>query len=284
MYEVPLTAIIVDDEPLALEGLRLRLEKIPEINVIAEASDGDQAIHLSNSLTPDVLFLDLRLPGLNGIEVVQALQSDTLPMIVFVSAYGEYAIDAFELNAIDYVLKPANLGRLQKTVERIMQRVKVNQAEESPENNSAKEKFKLLKALGETSGLSVSELEDWLESDSPLPSLYMQELVIKNNDHEKVFVPVKDIQWIDAAGDYMCIHENNETHIVRITMKKLESQLDPKIFTRIHKSTLVNVSYIKSIKPMRNSESILDLGNDVQLKVSRNYSSAIQQIVESKQY
>ncbi len=284
MNEVPLTAIIVDDEPLALEGLRLRLEKIPEINVIAEASDGDQAIHLSNSLTPDVLFLDLRLPGLNGIEVVQALQSDTLPMIVFVSAYGEYAIDAFELNAIDYVLKPANLGRLQKTVERIMQRVKVNQAEESPENNSAKEKFKLLKALGETSGLSVSELEDWLESDSPLPSLYMQELVIKNNDHEKVFVPVKDIQWIDAAGDYMCIHENNETHIVRITMKKLESQLDPKIFTRIHKSTLVNVSYIKSIKPMRNSESILDLGNDVQLKVSRNYSSAIQQIVESKQY
>ena len=284
MNEVPLTAIIVDDEPLALEGLRLRLEKIPEINVIAEASDGDQAIHLSNTLTPDVLFLDLRLPGLNGIEVVQALQSDTLPMIVFVSAYGEYAIDAFELNAIDYVLKPANLGRLQKTVERIMQRVKVNQAEEGPENNSAKEKFKLLKALGETSGLSVSELENWLESDSPLPSLYMQELVIKNNDHEKVFVPVKDIQWIDAAGDYMCIHENNETHIVRITMKKLESQLDPKIFTRIHKSTLVNVSYIKSIKPMRNSESILDLGNDVQLKVSRNYSSAIQQIVESKQY
>ncbi|MDO7086404.1 LytTR family DNA-binding domain-containing protein [Pseudocolwellia sp. AS88] len=284
MNETPLTAIIVDDEPLALEGLRLRLEKIPEINVIAEASDGDQAIHLCNSLTPDVLFLDLRLPGLNGIEVVQALQSDTLPMIVFVSAYGEYAIDAFELNAIDYVLKPANLGRLQKTVERIMQRVKVNQAEEGPENNSAKEKFKLLKALGESSGLSVSELEDWLESDNPLPSLYMQELVIKNNDHEKVFLPVKDIQWIDAAGDYMCIHENNETHIVRITMKKLESQLDPKIFTRIHKSTLVNVSYIKSIKPMRNSESILDLGNDVQLKVSRNYSSAIQQIVESKQY
>lgn len=284
MNEVPLTAIIVDDEPLALEGLRLRLEKIPEINVIAEASDGDQAIHLSNSLTPDVLFLDLRLPGLNGIEVVQALQSDTLPMIVFVSAYGEYAIDAFELNAIDYVLKPANLGRLQKTVERILQRVKISQAENNTEKDSAKEKFKLLKALGETSGLSVSELEDWLESDSPLPSLYMQELVIKNNDHEKVFVPVKDIQWIDAAGDYMCIHENNETHIVRITMKKLESQLDPKIFTRIHKSTLVNVSYIKSIKPMRNSESILDLGNDVQLKVSRNYSSAIQQIVESKQY
>jgi len=279
MKNTPLQAIIVDDEPLALEGLRLRLEKIPEIQVIAEASDGDQAIHLCQTLHPDVLFLDLRLPGLNGIEVVQALQSDILPMIVFVSAYGEYAIDAFELNAIDYVLKPANLGRLQKTVERIMQRMPLA----NTENDSAKEKFKLLKALGETSGLTVAELEGWLETDTPLPTLYHQELVIKNNDHEKVFLPVKDIRWIDAAGDYMCIHENDETHVVRITMKKLENLLDPKVFTRIHKSTLVNVNFIKSIKPMRNNESILDLGNDVQLKVSRSYSSVIQQIVESKQ-
>jgi two-component system LytT family response regulator len=275
MINKPLTALIVDDEPLALEGLRLRLEKIPEIEVIAEASDGDQAIHLCQKLSPDVLFLDLRLPGLNGIEVVQALQADILPMVVFVSAYGEYALDAFELNAIDYVMKPANLGRLQKTVERIMQRVKPV--------DSGKEKFKLLRALGESSGIAVSELEDWLESDKPLPTPFVQELVIKNNDHEKVFLSIHDIRWIDAAGDYMCVHTNDETHVVRITMKKLESQLDPKVFSRIHKSTLVNVNCIKSIKPLRNSESILELGNDVQLKVSRNFSSDIQKIVESKQ-
>ncbi|MBA6415530.1 response regulator transcription factor [Colwellia sp. 6M3] len=275
MINKPLTAIIVDDEPLALEGLRLRLEKIPEIEVIAEASDGDQAIHLCQTLCPDVLFLDLRLPGLNGIEVVQALQSDVLPMVVFVSAYGEYALEAFELNAIDYVLKPANLGRLQKTVERIMQRVK-------PEDSS-NEKFKLLRALGKTSGIAVSELENWLATDLPLPTLFNQELVIKNSDHEKVFLPINDIRWIDAAGDYMCVHTLKETHVVRITMKKLVTQLDPKVFSRIHKSTLVNVNCIKSIKPLRNSESILDLGDDVQLKVSRNYSSSIQQIVESKQ-
>ena len=275
MINKPLTALIVDDEPLALEGLRLRLEKIPEIEVIAEASDGDQAIHLCQTLSPDVLFLDLRLPGLNGIEVVQALQADILPMVVFVSAYGEYALDAFELNAIDYVMKPANLGRLQKTVERIMQRVKPV--------DSGKEKFKLLRALGESSGIAVSELEDWLESDKPLPTPFVQELVIKNNDHEKVFLSIHDIRWIDAAGDYMCVHTNDETHVVRITMKKLESQLDPKVFSRIHKSTLVNVNCIKSIKPLRNSESILQLGDDVQLKVSRNFSSDIQKIVESKQ-
>ena len=275
MNNKPLTALIVDDEPLALEGLRLRLEKLPEIEVIAEASDGDQAIHLCQTLCPDVLFLDLRLPGLSGIEVVQALQGDVLPMVVFVSAYGEYALDAFELNAIDYVMKPANLGRLQKTVQRIMQRV-------NPIDTS-KEKFKLLQALGETSGIAVAELENWLESDLPLPTLFNQELVIKNNDHEKIFLPIMDIRWIDAAGDYMCVHTQHETHVVRITMKKLASQLDPKIFSRIHKSTLVNVNCIKSIKPLRNSESILELGDDVQLKVSRNFSSSIQQIVEAKQ-
>lgn len=271
----PLTALIVDDEPLALEGLKLRLEKIPEIEVIGEASDGDQAIHLCQTLAPDVLFLDLRLPGLNGIEVVQALQADVLPMVVFVSAYGEYALDAFELNAIDYVLKPANLGRLQKTVERIMQRVKPV--------DSSKEKYKLLHALGETSGIAIAELQDWLASDLPLPTPFNQELVIKNNDQEKIFLPIKDIRWIDAAGDYMCVHTISETHVVRITMKKLASQLDPKVFIRIHKSTLVNVNCIKSIKPLRNSESILELGNNVQLKVSRNFSSAIQNIVAEKQ-
>lgn len=279
MSDRVLTAVIVDDEPLALEGLKLRLEKIPELQVIAEASDGDQAIQLCHELSPDVLFLDLQLPGLNGIEVVQALQSDILPMIVFVSAYGEFALDAFELNAIDYVLKPANLGRLQKTVERIL-------ARRSPENvdkEQTKEKYKLLKALGESSGVAISELEEWLNTDGPLPSAYCKELVIKNSDNEKVFLPVKDIRWIDAAGDYMCVHTEKETHIVRITMKKLESQLDDKVFKRIHKSTLVNIHCIKSVKALRNSESVLELGDNVQLKVSRNYSSAIQQLVESKQ-
>lgn len=271
----PLTAIIVDDEPLALEGLRLRLDKIAEINVIAEADNGDAAIQLCHELCPDILFLDLQLPGLNGIEVVQSLQSDILPMIVFVSAYGEYALEAFELNAIDYVMKPANLARLQKTVDRIMQR-------NNPQNSN-KEKFKLLKALEESSGVSISELENWLENDTPLPTDFCQELVIKNSHNQKIFLSVKDIRWIDAAGDYMCVHTDEETHIVRITMKKLESQLDERLFKRIHKSTLVNVNCINSIRTLRNNESILALGDDVHLKVSRNYSSAIQELIASKQ-
>jgi two-component system LytT family response regulator len=269
-----LTAVIVDDEPLALEGLSLRLAKIPEIKVIGEAENGDEAIKLCQTLEPDVLFLDLQLPGLNGIEVVQAMQADTLPMIVFVSAYSEYAIEAFELNAIDYVLKPANLGRLQKTVERILERKNPHQAE--------KEKFKLLHALGETSGLEVSELEQWLETDEPLPISSNQEIVIKNSDNEKVLVPVKEIKWVDAAGDYMCVHTDKDTHVLRITMKKLQSLLDEKQFARIHKSTIVNLNHVISIKPLRNNESIITLSDDIELKVSRNYSPVLQNFIAEK--
>ena len=137
MTSKTLTALIVDDEPLAIEGLRLRLENIPDVKVIAEASDGDQAIRLCRELEPDILFIDLKLPGLNGLEVVQVLQADVMPLVVFVSAYSEYALDAFELNAIDYILKPANLGRLQKTMDRVRERL-------APQQRDL-EKYRLLK-------------------------------------------------------------------------------------------------------------------------------------------
>ncbi|NVK24333.1 MAG: response regulator transcription factor [Gammaproteobacteria bacterium] len=274
MTDRKLTAIIVDDEPLALEGLRIRLEKTEDVEVIAEAQDGDSAIQACQKLSPDVLFLDLQMPGLNGLEVVQALQSDTLPFIVFVSAYSDYAVDAFELNAIDYILKPVNLGRLQKTIERLKERF-------TPQSNE-QEKHKLLQALGQTSGVAIAELEEWLSSDEPMPTAFPQELVIKNSDNERVFVSIDDIRWIDAAGDYMCVHADTETHIIRITMKKLTEQLDQRVFQRIHKSTLVNVNYIKGIQPLKNNESMLDLGKDIKLKVSRNYSDAVQAILGTK--
>jgi len=274
MPDRKITAVIVDDEPLAIEGLRLRLHKIEDMHVVGEAVDGDSAIAICHALQPDVLFLDLNLPGINGLEVVQSLQSDNMPLVVFVSAYSEYALDAFELNAIDYLLKPVNLGRLQQTMKRIRERLTPVERDQ--------EKFKLLRALEEVSGLHISELQEWLSNKSPLPNSSNQELVIKNAKNEKVFVPVADIEWIDAAGDYMCIHTPAENFILRITMKKLTSQLDARIFQRIHKSTVVNINRIKSIQPLRNSESILDLGDGVKLKVSRNYSCAVKTIIDNR--
>jgi len=270
-----ISVVIVDDEPLAVEGLKLRLDTIDGVEVIAQGKDGDDAIRLCQDLQPDLLFIDLRLPGLNGLEVVQLIQADVMPLVVFVSAYSEYALDAFELNAIDYILKPANVGRLQKTIERARERLEPQQR--------GQDKFRLLKALGEVSGLAISELEDWLENaDQQLPSKYRQQLVIKNSDNEKEFVSVRDIRWIDAAGDYMCIHTDQQNYIVRITMKKLESELDGGLFKRIHKSTLVNINCVKSIQTLRNNESMLDLGNEVKLKVSRHYSDAVKAIIDAK--
>ncbi len=268
-----LSVIVVDDEPLAIEGLMLRLEQIPEVEVIGQACNGDEAIKMCQELCPDVMFIDFKMPGLNGIEVVQAIQNDVIPLIVFVSAYGEFALDAFELNAIDYVLKPANLGRLKKTIDRIL-------AHQQPNDNS---KEKLLKALEQSSGIAISTLEKWLETDAPLPSAYSQELVIKNDNNERLLLPITDIRWIDAAGDYMCIHTPNETHIIRITMKKLAANLDPNVFVRIHKSTLVNIEYIRSVKSLKNSECIIALDEEVNLKVSRNYSAQIHEHIKSKQ-
>jgi two-component system LytT family response regulator len=270
-----ISVVIVDDEPLAREGLKLRLENVGDIDIVAEGGDGDEAVKLCQQWQPDVLFIDLKLPGLNGLEVVQMLQSDSMPLIVFVSAYTEYAVDAFELDAIDYLLKPVNWGRLQKTLERIRERLSTKQPEQ--------EKYKLLKALGATSGLAISELEAWLQkSDNRLPSNFRQELVIKNSDNEKVFVQVKKIRWIDAAGDYMCIHTDTDHFIVRTTMKKLEQELDHSMFQRIHKSTLVNINCVKRIQTLRNNESLLDLGNDTKLKVSRNYNDAVKQKLQQR--
>lgn len=274
MTETKIRVVIVDDEPLAIEGLKLRLQKIQDIDIIGEAVDGDDAIALCSKLEPDVLFIDLHLPGINGLEVVQSIQADIMPLVVFVTAHSEYALDAFELNAIDYILKPANLGRLQQTIERVRERLSPQEREQ--------EKFKLMQALGETSGLPISELEEWLVTDEPLPLVAQQELIIKNADNEKVFVPISDINWIDAAGDYMCVHTASENYIVRITMKKLTSQLDERIFQRIHKSTVVNIHRVKSIQSLRNNESLLDLGDNIKLKVSRNYNSAIQNIINNR--
>lgn len=271
-----LTAIIVDDEPLAVEGLRLRLERIDAVDVIAEANDGATAIRHCRQLEPDILFLDLQLPDLSGLEVVQCLQSDNMPMVVFVTAHSEYAVEAFEMNAIDYILKPANLGRLEKTIEKIKER--------SLTTGDSNHKHRLLRALEHSSGVAVDQLEDWLEKrGGQISQLPKNELVIKNTDNEQVFLPMDDIRWIDAAGDYMCIHTQTENYIVRMTMKALEQKLHENFFQRIHKSTLVNIKSVKSIQRLRNNESLLDLGGEITLKVSRNYSDVIHKIIAQRQ-
>ncbi|WP_210330670.1 LytTR family DNA-binding domain-containing protein [Aliikangiella sp. G2MR2-5] len=268
-----LTAMIVDDEPLAIEGLKLRLEQFPEIKVIAECRNGEEAMSCYEEKKPDVVFLDLEMPGIGGLEVAQAISYESNPLIIFVTAYRQYAVDAFELNVVDYILKPVNLGRLKKAIEKLF--VLAEGKDDKHE--------KLLRALHKTSGISYEALNQWLDSDLELPleqserADFCDKLSIRKSDNSKVLVSVEDIRWVDAAGDYMCIHSSAETYILRITMKKLVEKLNPELFIRIHKSTLVNISQVKGVKQLKNAECELILDNDVKLKASRHYAAEVKQ-------
>ena len=266
-----LTAIVVDDEPLARRGLRLRLENIEEVEIIAEASNGREARERILELRPDVAFVDIQMPGVNGLELVQQLPREQLPQIVFVTAYDQYAVEAFEINAVDYVLKPIEEERLALALERVREKL--------ASADIATQREKLLEAVADLTQESPEELEQRLaagEFHSELSgSQYPEKIAIK--DAGKItLVPAREIDWIDAAGDYMCVHANGETHVMRITMKELEQQLDPKVFQRIHRSTIVNLQRVREICAHINGEYYLVLNNGERLKMSRSYKNKVQ--------
>ena len=263
-----LRTTIVDDEPLARRLLRALLVDIPAIDLIAECSNGREAVECSRELAPDLMILDIQMPGMSGFEVVKELQSDYMPMVIFCTAYQRYAMDAFDLHAVDYVLKPVDGARLQRAVARAMQRF------HKPDENT-EHKGPLVGAIDEiarkVTGRSSVAARGRSEEEVLLAD---RKIAIK--DHEStVLVDIDDIDWIDAAGDYMCVHVSGQTLIMRSTLKSLMSRLDLDKFKRIHRSTVVNLDRIVKATPLQKGEYILDLDCDEQLKVSRNYRQAI---------
>ena len=263
-----LRTAIVDDEPLARRLLRALLVDIPAIDLIAECSNGREAVECSRELAPDLMILDIQMPGMSGFEVVKELQSDYMPMVIFCTAYQRYAMDAFDLHAVDYVLKPVDGARLQRAVARAMQRF------HKPDENT-EHKGPLVGAIDEiarkVTGRSSVAARGRSEEEVLLAD---RKIAIK--DHEStVLVDIDDIDWIDAAGDYMCVHVSGQTLIMRSTLKSLMSRLDLDKFKRIHRSTVVNLDRIVKATPLQKGEYILDLDCDEQLKVSRNYRQAI---------
>jgi two-component system LytT family response regulator len=254
--------LITDDEPLAVELMSQLLRDQQEVEVIGVARSGRQAIAAIRKERPDLVFLDIEMPGLNGFAVVESLQADDfMPLIVFVTAYDKYAIDAFDVNAVDYLLKPVVPQRLQLALERARERMQ--QAS----------KGKLIAAMDDArrrSGQSASSLEESAEELDRLP--------VRQGDSVQL-LSFDDIGWVDAAGDYMCVHANGETHILRCTMKELSDRLAAGPFARIHRSTLVNLRKIREITPLTKGECLLHLDEHTQLKVSRNYRSAIQHLL-----
>lgn len=244
-----INTIIVDDEPLALTLLSAKLKQFPQINILAQCSNGRQALEQITSLFPDLIFLDIEMPGLNGLEVIKKVQTDIMPLVIFTTAFEQYALDAFNVNAVDYILKPIDEQYIHRAVERASSRL-VNINEENHE------KSKILAAIQ-----SINAVED-------------KKVVIKDGN-EITLVEQSQIEWIDAAGDYCCIHSKGLTHIKRCTIASMLDELDPQYFKRIHRSTIVNLNYINKVTPLSKGEYFLHLNEFEKVKVSRTYKETI---------
>ena len=262
-----LKTLIVDDEALARRGLRLRLATHKDVEIVGECDSGRTALAAIPDLAPDLVFLDIQMPGADGFEVVRGLQNDDMPMVVFVTAFDQYAIKAFEVHAIDYLLKPVDEGALARALQRAR--------EQQQRKHAHGDKERLLSVIGDITGRRPAEMEQWLREGSPLPEKYPEKIAIRDNGHITL-VPATDIDWVDAAGDYMCLHVGGSIHVMRITMKDLEAQLDPALFQRIHRSTVVNLNRVQKICAHINGEYHLILECGARLKMSRTYKDRIQ--------
>jgi len=258
--------IIVDDEKLAIQGLQLRLEKFPDVEIIDTCANGREAIRKIKTEKPDLVFLDIQMPGFDGFSVVKGVMEIEPPLFVFVTAYEEHAIRAFEANAVNYLMKPVDEDKLADTIDRVRSRM--------AEKRSAEEAEKLKDVLAEV----APEAMDNMPADEE--TLGRFEKLINVKDRGQIFrVDVDTIEHIEAAGDYMCIYTGDNSLILRETMKDLERRLDPRVFQRVHRSTIVNLDQVRQVKPHTNGECFLVLDSGAEVKVSRSYRDVVARFV-----
>jgi len=266
--------ILVDDEPLAIQGLELRLMPHEDVEIVAKCQNGREAISAIKTHKPDLVFLDIQMPGFDGFSVVQGLMEVEPPLFVFVTAYSDHALRAFEAQAVDYLMKPVEEARLADTLDRVRQRL--------AQRRGAEETEKLKEVLAEVSPETAADMAadggSGTGGDAMASSRFEKMINIK--DRGQIFrVDVDTIERIDAAGDYMCIYTGDNTLILRETMKDLEKRLDPRRFQRVHRSTIVNLDLVKQVKPHTNGECFLVLNSGAQVKVSRSYREVVARFV-----
>jgi two-component system LytT family response regulator len=258
-----LRTLLVDDEALSRRGLELRLRMAGDIEIVGQCTNGREALGAIRDLRPDLVFLDIQMPGLSGFDVLAELQPHELPMIVFVTAYDRFAVQAFEARAIDYVLKPVDDARLAATLTHVRELVE--------QRTAVAERNQLVNLLAELRGSGEIEANGNPSTQTQAPNW----LPIRNG-RETVRVPVEAIEWVDAAGDYLCIHASGNTHILRATMREMETLLDPRLFQRVHRSTIVNLTRVKSLRAHMNGEYFLRLEGGQELKLSRTYRDKVE--------
>jgi two-component system, LytTR family, response regulator len=244
-----LRVLIVDDEPLACRGVAVRLRKFPDIEIVGECGDGSSAVKQILALSPDLVFLDVQMPEMDGFDVLRALPRDRLPGIIFLTAYEQHALRAFEVHALDYLLKPINDERFEAALDRARQRSLSNSQKQLVE--------RLLGLLGEK------------------PSSYLSQFAVRTGSRIQV-VLAEDLDWIAAAGDYSELHARGRSHLFRETMNSLEHKLDPSKFLRIHRSRIIRISRIVELRSIENREYIVKLSDGTEHRSSRTYSGKLE--------
>jgi two-component system LytT family response regulator len=243
--------IIVDDEPLARRGLELRLREAADITIVRQCANGREAIAAIAEDAPDLMFLDIQMPGLSGLDVIAQVPQESMPMVVFVTAFDRFAIQAFEAHALDYLLKPVDEARLAVALERVRAQWQQRQA--------LAQREQLMALLAEVTGKGEIAPDAMAApgpagTAAPAPARRYASMLPIRSGRETVRLDVGTIDWIDAAGDYMCLHAGGQTHVLRATMKELEDMLDPLVFQRVHRSTIVNLARVRSLRPHLNGE------------------------------
>lgn len=252
----------MDDEPLAREGIRERLQRDPEVDIIGECANGRDAVLAIRKHSPDLVFLDVQMPLLDGFGVVEAIRGDEMPLVIFVTAYDEFAIRAFEAHALDYLLKPVNDERLHAAMLRAKKQI---------DRSGAAIYRKQLDGL-------FKELRSKREKNGP--DRYSDRISFKSSDRI-LLVDVADIEWIESMDNYVQLNSRGKSHVIRETMNRIESRLDPDKFLRIRRSTIVNVTHIKELQPLFNGEYVILLTNGTRLQSSRRYRKQLDAILPS---
>ena len=249
--------LIVDDEPLARDRVKRLLRDETDITIIGECGNGTEAIKAIKSEKPDLVFLDIQMPEKNGFEVIKALDAKQAPTVIFVTAYDQYALQAFDASALDYLLKPFNRERLHRAVTRAREII------ESKNRGNLDERLASLIA------------------DLKTEKKYLERLVVKSVGRV-FFLKIDEIDWIEASGNYLKLHVGRESHLIRETMNSIEAKLNPDKFLRIHRSTVVNIDRIKELHPMFSGDYAVILRNGAELTLSRNYRERFLELFENQ--
>ena len=264
--------IIVDDEPHAREGIRIRLHEFLGIEIIGESASGTDAVDMISELQPDLLFLDIQMPEMNGFEVLKNISVEPKPQVIFVTAYDKYAIKAFEYHALDYLLKPVDDIRFRDAVIHVLNELN----RRNLELYSGK-----LRTLIDDYFNSVSGSNNNTNIKSGVKSRgFISRLMIKSKDEISI-VNIEEIDWLESAGDYVYVHANSKKHILRETLTALEQKLNPNRFVRIHRSSIVNLDKIKNLKANEHGDFEVFLHNGEKLKLSRTFKLQFQKIIEN---